>query len=291
VGDSRGHHGGFRYWQVPGSASPTDKPNSFFLSGEGLAKLESWLESGCYRVRFPEHGALLSVAWLTHKGRVEEARKIMNAISPFLDSLRFYPDDAEESVEEVRARLGSLTNARSADLEAQSQAYRFWVPLKLKLVGLFGETVDAEGWPLQKIPCDWNTRAGVVLAEYERISDSLRDSRVVKFGTGAQRIGSNFHTLIFCLRAAVAADGARAEIPPRTFGLLRITLLDYRSRFGGLPGSAKFQASFGPRQAMMDQVLSIPPMSVFADACSARLCQRQWSAAGWGAYKGWLPRG
>lgn len=70
--------------------------NAWYLSGFGLAELSNRLMSGCYDVGVPEEGALMVVAWLVQKGYVEDARKLLDELSPYFPKLRFYPIPLEQ---------------------------------------------------------------------------------------------------------------------------------------------------------------------------------------------------
>src|SRR5262249_16452295 len=65
--------------------------NGYYLSDAGWGTLCEWLRSGCYDVVVAEEGALLVVAWLVENGHVDEARGLLEVLSPYLSELRFYP--------------------------------------------------------------------------------------------------------------------------------------------------------------------------------------------------------
>ena len=178
--------GGFVTGELLASLDPNDRGNEYFLTDSGFSELDSWLDSGCYRIKYPEHGALLSVAWLTKQGRIDDSKTLLSVISPYFDRIRFYPEPAETpicatpricvaSVGEVSDALISLRQLlTSPNLEIPRFMYRrsaadacsFWIPFKLRLITLFGETVNSKGWPLQVFESDWLPRAEALLAEY-----------------------------------------------------------------------------------------------------------------------------
>ena len=280
--------GGFVTGHLLATLQAGDEPNSAFLTQEGFEKLQAWLDSGCFRIRYPEHGALLSVAWLARQGRLEEAKKVLDAISPFFENLRFYPDSAEtpislsplicvSTVGEVCEALSSerqlygepnLEIPRIRQMEAAAEAIRFWVPFKLRLIRLFGETRNKEGWPLQKFPGPWLAEAELLFSEFEaKARKGILNGKV-------KRAGSNLEILTHCLEKCVkgkVCDSVRADIQPRKVGLLKRLLEIYQNRFGGLPGSEAFTLAFAKRQAMMDRQLASPSRCVFYDACVERL--------------------
>ena len=65
--------------------------NAHYLSDTGLAELRERLRTGCYDIAVPEEGALLVVAWLVENKHADEARSLLEQLSPFFDRLRFFP--------------------------------------------------------------------------------------------------------------------------------------------------------------------------------------------------------
>jgi hypothetical protein len=57
--------------------------NAHFLTDEGFAWLVDRLRTGCYDLAVPEEGALFVVAWLVEHGYAEEARGLVETLSPF----------------------------------------------------------------------------------------------------------------------------------------------------------------------------------------------------------------
>lgn len=83
--------------------------NTHFLSEEGLNDLRERLGTGCYDISVPEEGALLVVAWLVEKGYPNEARELIDELSPFFSRLRFYPVPLKH-----QRRFGSRVHLKDA---------------------------------------------------------------------------------------------------------------------------------------------------------------------------------
>lgn len=151
--------------------------NAYFLTEAGFAELLDRIHTGCYAVTVPEEGALMTAAWLVGNGYTEDARGLLDSISPYFPRLRFYPVPQEQpgrfgsrvhlqSVGETLAVLrGSKPNKR---ILAQKEAVEIWLPLYDRIVALFLETV-ANDWPCQHYPDDWSQRALALLDEYQEL--------------------------------------------------------------------------------------------------------------------------
>jgi hypothetical protein len=70
--------------------------NRYFLTDDGLERLQDWLRTGCFDIQVPEEGALLVVAWLLQNNYPEDARKILSELSDYFGQLRFYPVPTEQ---------------------------------------------------------------------------------------------------------------------------------------------------------------------------------------------------
>ncbi|MCV9996438.1 hypothetical protein OIU93_19400 [Paeniglutamicibacter sp. ZC-3] len=70
---------------------------AWFLSDDGRRKLDAWLESGMYRLDLPEHGALLSVAWLRQNGREDDASELVRVLEPWAGRVRLWPYELNEA--------------------------------------------------------------------------------------------------------------------------------------------------------------------------------------------------
>jgi hypothetical protein len=173
--------------------------NAYFLGDAGLEELRRWLASGCYRVHVPEEGALLVVAWLLDHGQADRARQVLDAIGPYLGTLRFYPiphtqpltatslvrlQDIGSTIENLERRQVRLSVCK------MRETIQVWAGLEDRVVELFLETVEGPtphfragtdgkpvpnqagtfdlvgGWPCQHYPEGWFERARALLAEY-----------------------------------------------------------------------------------------------------------------------------
>ncbi|MFD9302824.1 hypothetical protein ACFWCB_09075 [Streptomyces sp. NPDC060048] len=61
------------------------------VSGPGIARLWSLLDSGRYEIHAPEEAALLCVAWLLRADRPDDAAELAGLLEPFADRLPFTP--------------------------------------------------------------------------------------------------------------------------------------------------------------------------------------------------------
>ena len=165
--------------------------NEAWLSEAGVARLAELLDSGRYRVRVPEHGALLVVAWLQKNDLVDEAQELLNEIVPWFGVLRFWPDADESfapldasctvsvsSAADAAARLRRAV-ASQKNPDANIEALTVLLPLKHELLSLFAETLEDGpesdspesmgcGWPCQQYPDGWLERARALLDEVDR---------------------------------------------------------------------------------------------------------------------------
>ena len=175
--------------------------NGYHLTDKGLAALQDRLRSGCYEVAIPEEAALLVVAWLAQQGHADEARMLLETLSPHFPELRFYPILAErpgqfgsqvfvENVGETIDRLKSIKP--NQQILAQKEAIQVWVPLYDRMAAIFLETVEGEppflrrgadgqrvtpatngrfaiegGWPCKHYPNGWQVRAQELMNEVD----------------------------------------------------------------------------------------------------------------------------
>jgi len=125
----------------------------------------------------PEEGALLVVAWLVENGYVDDARALLDELSPFFPKLRFYPVPLDhprgfgsrvhlQSVGQTIADLLRLPPNRR--VLAQKEASDVWAPYYDRLVALFLETV-VDSWPCRLYPDAWADRALALGDEYVRL--------------------------------------------------------------------------------------------------------------------------
>jgi hypothetical protein len=151
--------------------------NACFLTDAGLQELGRQLESGCYEIKVPEEGALLVIAWLVENGHVQEARELLDQLSPYFGRLRFYPVPLEQAhptgprvhLQDVSTTLDKLQKIKpKKQILLQREAVDVWGPFCDRMVSLFLETVE-EDWPCQRYPVGWPARAMKLLEEYEEL--------------------------------------------------------------------------------------------------------------------------
>ncbi len=153
--------------------------NAHFLTDDGLSALRDRLRTGCYDVAVPEEGALMVVAWLVENGYAEDARGLLEKISPFFPRLRFYPIPLDQPrrfssrvhLQDVGKTLEDLRRITpNRRILAQKEAVEIWAPLYDRIVALFLETVE-NGWPCQHYPDGWPDRAFALLREYAELRE------------------------------------------------------------------------------------------------------------------------
>ncbi|CUG94338.1 Hypothetical protein, putative [Bodo saltans] len=62
-----------------------------FRSEHAFGQMQALLRSGNYRIDFPEHAAMLVVAWLLEQERDLEAMKLVSILSPWMNEVKFVP--------------------------------------------------------------------------------------------------------------------------------------------------------------------------------------------------------
>jgi hypothetical protein len=212
--------------------------NACFLTDAGLARLQDWLRTGCYDVAVPEEGALLVAAWLVEHGYAEDARGLLEEISPFFLALRFYPIPLARPrrygprvhVQDVGETIADLRKIRLNDrVLAQKEAIEVWTPLHDRAVALFLETVE-DGWPCQRYPDGWPARALALLGEHAELSreHALR-------GKPARANGHSSQLREFLGRCAREPE----KLTGREVGRIRLILDRYLEKRGA-PGSPAY---------------------------------------------------
>jgi len=152
-------HGGFATGRYLAALREGETPNEAYLEGEGLRQLADMLRTGRFRVQVPEHGALLVVVWLTTQGDLVAAEELLEKLTPWMHSLRFYPDAADTPLEvtsEVSIRsagevlsnlnfytrmLSNINIRRINSLWLRDESVEYWQPLKWRMLNLFAETL------------------------------------------------------------------------------------------------------------------------------------------------------
>lgn len=122
--------------------------NSYFLTETGLASLDDLLTNHSYQVNLPEETALLTVAWLLTHDRKQQAKDILDAITPFFSKLRFYPKPTQSSQTEtslvhlntIADTLENLTYVAKNDAVAtQKTQVSVWIPFYDRVIACFIE--------------------------------------------------------------------------------------------------------------------------------------------------------
>lgn len=151
--------------------------NAYYLSPEGRAELAELSRSGRFRASVPEETALLVVAWLLERQEEKRSLRVLQAISPFFEQLRFYPEPRETaesdvqgvSVQTVGEVVETLREKKERPaVEAMREAVTLWGPLYDETVAMFLETVGEGGEPCRRFAPDWAQRAQRLLDRYER---------------------------------------------------------------------------------------------------------------------------
>lgn len=143
-GFATGEHlagGALEAWEAHLAAAHGLPPTRLALNLHVLDARETyaWFERGTYRIEVPEEAALLVVAWLRERGRIADATALVETIAPWFETLRFYPQPADEPMSEpvARVRLQPLGKTREAlargrspgRFETQRDAIDIWRPL------------------------------------------------------------------------------------------------------------------------------------------------------------------
>ena len=144
--------------------------NLWFLSADGLRRLQQMLATGGYRVDVPEEGALLVVAYLVGTGEVERALDLVRTIAPFFDRLRFYPiaDRPRPAARSTVCRQPlstTIVELKSINVPAQvarmNDAIARLAGFNDSLVALFLEVTDDDS----AVGADWIARATTLSRE------------------------------------------------------------------------------------------------------------------------------
>ena len=230
-----------------------EKLNYYFLTDKGLSKLSSAIETGCYRIDVPEHGALLVVAWLFTNGLEEQALDLVNELSPLMHRLRFYPyfeksykpQGAVVRLHSVKDVVKPLQNkSENERIKAMNNTLNVWNPLYDDLVSLWLETVDGDvpylddnrtikgGMPCRNFSEDWFKRRIEWLGRYTKACK--------KYGqTGRHHHWkSNFQRLASVLEKYTSD---RKILSKQDVGSVRLALANTVTKHG-VPGSESRQA-------------------------------------------------
>ena len=207
---------------------------AWFLSEAGLRKLDSWLKSGLYRLDLPEHGALLSVAWLLQHDRADEASEVLRALEPWAGHVRFWPYElAEPEAPGVHVATLPVVSARlerkrpQRQVEAEREALSVWNPFTDKVLNHWWVTRSPQGDLGSSLPPAWIDGAKELLAEYQRLA---AENTLTKRHTDPKE---NLQILLNGLRARVSG-----EPDARTMGQVHTAVANMIAKRGE-PGSAR----------------------------------------------------
>lgn len=172
--------------------------NLHHLSPAGQDELLERAAQGALRMRFPEQGALLAIAWLERAGAVDAAREVRAEVLPFLDRLRFTPDEGPPSTPTDTVRrwtAGQVADELERRLpqhavEAMRETITVWRPLAERLVA---HALAAQG----ETSPDWLREAAGLVAAYD--DAAARHLRARRHHRRDETIGA----LIEHLRAAL----------------------------------------------------------------------------------------
>jgi len=125
------------------------------LGDQGFHELTDWLASGRYWVEVPEGAALLCVAWLALHGHADDARRVLDEISPRFHQLRFYPVPATEPRRDAGVCLYTLAEVRArwermrvpARILHQRQVLGTCVPLHDRLIASMAQHRSRKATP------------------------------------------------------------------------------------------------------------------------------------------------
>lgn len=205
--------------------------NAYFLSPSGQVQLERWLETGHYRLECAEEGALLTLVWFLQAKDEQAVMEILEAITPLMDQLRFYPRPADQplsagpevflrSVDELRFRLQCLQTPKTIQIERE--ALTIWQPFFDRVTELLAETQAGQpAWPFQVFPDGWKARAQALRDEYRQLRKQHRLCQ--------RRPKGNRRQLLEALQVA-ATDPA--HLRPRQVGMVARVLRDIQVRRG-----------------------------------------------------------
>ncbi|WP_307280930.1 hypothetical protein [Arthrobacter sp. W4I7] len=235
---------------------------AWFLSDEGIRKLDAWLKSGLYRLDLPEHGALLSFAWLLQHGRAHDASEMVSALEPWAGQVRFWPYELTEpdapgvhvaTLPVVSARLNGKRPQRH--VEAEREALSVWTPFTDKVLSHWWATRSSSGILGAALTPDWIDGAKELLAEYQRLA---AENTLTKRHTDPK---GNLQILLTGLYACVGG-----ELDSRPMGRVRVAAANMVAKRGE-PGSPRL----AELRAAQARTAAKPSHAALAHDAAARL--------------------
>ena len=249
------------------------------FSDSHFPDLCNMLDSGNYRIRYPEESVALILAALIRSEHFDEATKLAETIAPFKGEVRFFPEPAETPMPtDLRVTMKSLPAAMALlenrfgpaperissarrRIETQTLVLSQWLPLKERLLALLLETVDGDlphykdgvvcgGLPLKKIDQHWQAKARQYREDRKQL---LKQHPELKCRTAKKR-GSErmLHNALETILAhpQVNLHPDESEKFQVTQEKLRKTLANAIHK-RGLPGSEKFQQKQQERHCLL----------------------------------------
>lgn len=200
-----------------------------WLTADGLAELEEMLTTRGYSIHWPQHAMLPTVAVLLRRGDHEAARRLLDEVEPFVDSLRFAPPPAapvtlpdghvfRATTAEVRDGLRAMRPKRQ--VAAEHEALTVWTPLTDEAVSLWARILDDPA----PTASDLDAASGLIASYETALQHHTRCRRY-------RRDGETLPVLVQALRHLVAGtltDGVRDRVRHR------LARIDAKR---GLPGS------------------------------------------------------
>ncbi|WP_330299685.1 hypothetical protein [Streptomyces sp. NBC_00503] len=209
---------------------------AYSLTGPGIARLWSLLDSGRYELHAPEEAALLCVAWLVREGELDAAAELVALLEPFADRIPFAPHPTDRPAAgtgsaHVRttgeaARLLAQRRPNAA-VAAQHEALTVWRPFEDELLAYWLRQADTSSASSGPAPADLaRTQGAALLERYEALTAAHPL-------TGRHRDPKS-NTAV--LLRALSESAAGRELPPHLTGLLRSCVASMVAR-RGRPGS------------------------------------------------------
>ncbi|MEM8710075.1 MAG: hypothetical protein AAGG01_03920, partial [Planctomycetota bacterium] len=232
--------------------------NLYYLGEAGSQRLLELAREGALRMRFPEQGALLALAWLREEGYDEEAATLLEEISPLLSRLRFFPDEGEprragsESVRVLNVLgLKEKLQRRAPNdaVETMREVLAVWRPMT--------ESFVAHALRVDEGPeADWFDALVPILDGYDRAVNRWR--RAVR----PHRRKENLGALVACFREARGSRSLSEAARRRILAVAK----RWSARHGA-PGSTRRAA----RRAAELQSIAAPSHAHLAHAVANQL--------------------
>ncbi|UYM18620.1 hypothetical protein [Endozoicomonas euniceicola] len=259
--------------------------NSMWLTNESyIATLNRMLETGHYRIQYPEQGMHLLIRNLISMGEKEKADDLISLITPFFDKIRFFPEPAESPVNmgdsfsfyTVDWMKGFFKKMKDVFEDPRSNSdrliYEQILSEKMKnnaddRLSLLMETIEGEppylddsklcgGFPCRLFPEGWFERAKENMAEKGRLLDIAKEKQLKIF---TRKRGSNLHIL------KIMQSILDKNVDEIAVKKLRKIMAEV-NRKRGLPGSERYDDYKKRRKEGLDKHLEVDKaLSLFID--------------------------